>query len=76
MVNFRGKNALMMMAEDGNARTLRDILEKLGFFVSRCDVLSEESANPLAILDSRRSSSTPIISSLRPSRFGELRRRS
>ena len=49
MVNFRGKNALMMMAEDGNARTLRDILEKLGFFVSRCDVLSENPQTDSAI---------------------------
>ena len=42
MVNFRGQNALLMMAEDGNARRLRDILDKLGFFVSRCDVSSED----------------------------------
>ena len=40
-VNFRGQSALLMMAEDDNTRRLRDILEKLGFFVSRCDVLSE-----------------------------------
>jgi len=30
------------MAEDGNARTLRDNLEKLGFFGSRCDVSRED----------------------------------
>jgi AmiR/NasT family two-component response regulator len=31
-----------MMAEDGNARTMRDNLEKLGLFGSRCDVSRED----------------------------------
>jgi AmiR/NasT family two-component response regulator len=38
----RGQNTLLMMAVDGNARTLRDNLEKLGFFVSGCDVSRED----------------------------------
>ena len=38
----RGQNTLLKMAEDGNARTLRDNLEKLGFFVSGCDVSCED----------------------------------
>jgi AmiR/NasT family two-component response regulator len=37
-----GQNTLLMRAEDGNARTLRDNLEKLGFFGSRCDVSRED----------------------------------
>jgi AmiR/NasT family two-component response regulator len=49
MLNFRGQNALLMMAEDGNARTLHDILEKLAFSVSRCDVSSEGPQTELAI---------------------------
>ena len=49
MVNFRGQNALLMMAEDGNARRLRDILDKLGFFVSCCDVSSEDPQTDSAI---------------------------
>jgi len=49
MVNFRGQNALLMMAEDGNAKRLRDLLEKLGFFVSRCDMSSEAPQTDAAI---------------------------
>jgi AmiR/NasT family two-component response regulator len=37
-----GQNTLLMRAEDGNARTLRDNLEKLGFFGSRCDMSRED----------------------------------
>jgi len=47
-VNFRGQSALLMMAEDDNTRRLRDILEKLGFFVSRCDVLSPQTDSAIA----------------------------
>jgi len=49
ILNFRGQNALLMMVEDGNARTLRDILEKLGFSVCRRDVSSEDPRTDSAI---------------------------
>jgi AmiR/NasT family two-component response regulator len=37
-----GQNTLLMRAEDGNARTLRDNLEKLGFFGTHRDVSRED----------------------------------
>jgi AmiR/NasT family two-component response regulator len=35
--NFRGRSALLMMADDRNCWALRDILEKLGVALCRCE---------------------------------------
>jgi len=40
--NFRGRRALLLMADDRNCRVLRDILEKLGVSLSRSEPQSSD----------------------------------